>query len=313
MTRFYRYLIIIIGIIAITALLIYSQSFLDSTYQDTPVNSSVSTTQTSEEEEELQTSEENNSSTDDTQDTSSSTENEHLHQAGESWLFDQETHWKECICGERMENALHEYEWLEDVSVASGYVKLCACGYRKEIEKTILPQRQELNLCVKVQDGEAVVNTTQTVCVSLDEEIGTTIFVKCNGKEIESKCRGQEVHILASEFGFDYGNTQLEILTDTTYYHAPILLITKQITTKQQLDELNVLSKACETEENVYGGYFTLGKNIEYDGEWQNGIATQITERAAKSGNVGFCGVFDGRGYSISGMQQKGNYMVSIA
>lgn len=35
---------------------------------------------------------------------------EHVHEAGEEWLTDEERHWHECECGEKMEEALHTWD-----------------------------------------------------------------------------------------------------------------------------------------------------------------------------------------------------------
>lgn len=307
MERFGRYLTVIIGVIVITCLLIFSQDLLGSENGEDIGSSSISSEQIAGEESSSQNSNElEDSSEEFVGNNSSNTETEHQHQAIDAWVFDTTLHWKECACEEKLEVGLHVYETCNDSNTDSGYIKECFCGYKTEIGKVVLTDLQKLDLSLKVDDGNACLNEERYVSVSLGEKIGSVQFVKYNGKELQCAVSGENIILKASCFGFDYGNTQLEILTSEHYYQVPILLITKQIATARDLDEINVLSKKCEDKDDVYGGYFTLGNNIAYNSEWQGGIATKIKESLAVAGKVGFCGVFDGCGYSIDGLLQNG-------
>ena len=283
MERFSRYLVVIIGVIAITALLIYSQTVgensQDVSSDSTPSNEQIIQSDSLEDE-------------------------EHTHQAQTEWCYNAEQHWKECACLEKVQISAHEWIWAEDSSSDCGYSKQCDCGHKIIVAPTLLRQTQELYLNVQVMDENAVVHDTQSVALALDASIGNVVKVRYKGKELDFTLGANGVRLLAKEFGLDYGHSELEIITDKGYYQSPILLITKQITSKQELDEMHILSKACEAQADVYGGWFTLGADIIYNGEWTGGIAVPISESAARLGKAGFCGTFDGRGYSIVGCKR---------
>ena len=317
MNRFTRYFIIIIAVVVITALLIYSQTFTQGGQGADVGNSSAGQSQTSDEIDSSESTEDSNDISSDTSEEdssdvssedSSSSKDEHIHQALERLIFDESYHWKECSCGEVLDKSAHEFEYVAQDNGAHAYVKKCVCGYQEELQYTYLSQTQKLPLNAQVKDGQAAVNTEQTVFVTLDKPSEKVVFVKYNGREIAYTHNENIITLFASAFAFDYGEAELELLTDNGYYGVCVLLITKQLQTKADLDSLNVLSKACEQDERKYGGYFTLANNIEYNGVWQGGIATRIDDQDARSGQYGFCGVFDGCGYSISGMEQAGEY-----
>ena len=64
---------------------------------------------------------------------------EHIHDFPETWSFDDEMHWHECSCGEKIEQGAHEMEWTtvkrasaKEPGRESGVCSVC--GYTTERE-----------------------------------------------------------------------------------------------------------------------------------------------------------------------------------
>ena len=74
--------------------------------------------------------------------TVSEEEEEHTHSYGTTWKSDADSHWKECTCGEKTEEASHEFEWVTDKTATVEETGLkheeCrVCGYKRS-ENTII-------------------------------------------------------------------------------------------------------------------------------------------------------------------------------
>ena len=85
-----------------------------------------------------------------------------------------------------------------------------------------------------------------------------------------------------------------------------VLLSTVSKVLKNATDYANwiKIANACETENQILGGYFQLGANIT--------VETMVTfERYDVDGLYGFKGVFDGCGYALDGLTATGNAFIS--
>lgn len=113
--------------------------------------------------------------------------------------------------------------------------------------------------------------------------------------------------ISVSEFGKVYGENSI-----TVHYtcggknktlDVPVLLVTNILTTKADIDNFLSMADAYNgvTGDNIYDGYFMLGNDIAYNDTY---IPPMVIECTAgnEDENLGFRGVFDGAGHSISGL-----------
>lgn len=125
-----------------------------------------------------------------------------------------------------------------------------------------------------------------------------------DGKDINSSFIEGTLTINIAEFGFAYGDRELAITFmdaggTERVVNMPVLLVTKVIMDKTDLDNMKYFSKESEaSEELIYGGYFEMGTDISYNQEFNYVMPPNI---AAQSG--GFVGVFDGCGYNIDGIE----------
>ena len=141
---------------------------------------------------------------------------------------------------------------------------------------------------------------------------GTLESLLFNGEALANASYADGILTLsAADFGTSWGNQMLEAVIkdgDNTYkVNIPVLLITKVIRTVDDLKNYYNLAKACRPEAYLWAGYFVLGNNIDCTGETLYNVTDWWTfENAGKGGSftngneVGFMGVFDGRGYCIS-------------
>lgn len=102
---------------------------------------------------------------------------------------------------------------------------------------------------------------------------------------------------------------QLVIETDKAHYIHDVAVYTKILNTKEDLDSMGQLAKACEESGLLWNGYFVLGADINYNGKFTS-IADSSSiyncpERKQDWANGlvhGFAGTFDGKGHTIDGM-----------
>ncbi len=265
-------------------------------------------------------------------------ERTHEHTADESeWQSDDTDHWRNCsacgqkiesewaydaesgkdvklciVCDYKMSEREHVHAYTVWTSGEGGDVASCACG--EEFSFT----QQKVDLDVQYADlTGATVNTEKTVTVDLSvfgniSDVtakmlayeGSINMYNREGKDIASSFAEGTLTVNVSEFGFAYGDRTVAITfndeenTERTV-HVPVLLVTKVIMSKTDLDNMTYFSKESEKEADlIYGGYFELGTDIPYSGQFKYVMPTNID--AAKGG---FVGVFDGCGYNIDGIQ----------
>lgn len=115
-----------------------------------------------------------------------------------------------------------------------------------------------------------------------------------------------------------YGEKPVEIETDKGIYKTTAGIYTKILRTKEDLDQLGSWAhvEGEEGHPDTWGGYFVLGNDIAYNSRYQSFCNMEILGAMGAcsygDGNLngvlccfhrGFCGVFDGRGYNIDGME----------
>lgn len=120
---------------------------------------------------------------------------------------------------------------------------------------------------------------------------------------------------------YDTGNEAARTLTlivangDTALYRVKVLVVTKIITTYDELTKMQeyggvttaqVTDGTATCTYHNYSGYFVLGGNIIVGAEedaLEVGSRESLSSQGSINANYGFSGVFDGRGYTISGLK----------
>ena len=128
-----------------------------------------------------------------------------------------------------------------------------------------------------------------------DNALDASGFTFANGK----------LTVARSAFGFNYGEKEI-VVTDDSDKTITIAatLISKVLKNATDYANWIKIANACETENQILGGYFKLGANIT--------SATMVTfERWDVDGAYGFKGIFDGCGYAIDGLTATGNAFIS--
>ena len=195
----------------------------------------------------------------------------------------------------------HDYQWKKE---AERDIQVCACTHVNDntIVKTKLSARKEINLELSVQNG-VVLPSDSTVTLDLSEvgafESVATVFF-ANQPIAENTAE-----IALKDFGFSYGEQTLlaTVKTSDGELHeisVPVLLVSKVLKTAEDYSAFVTVSKACEQESSLWGGYFRLGNSFSV------ASVGELLDSAAMDGTQGFCGVFDGCGYTLDGFQKSG-------
>lgn len=126
------------------------------------------------------------------------------------------------------------------------------------------------------------------------------IVIKNNGTAIENVSIENGEVVMPND-DFAYGELALDVELNDRVVKANLLVVTKVLTTKQDIIDFVKMEKDAEYIEKyeytnyTYGGYYVLGNNIDMEGaEIANTIALNTSANA-----YGFNGTFDGRGYAI--------------
>lgn len=177
----------------------------------------------------------------------------------------------------------------------------------KEHIPVVLQERADVDLDLTIDPSVANTTRTYTVpqgrTVSLNGFFGDTVrYAALDGNVLdESKfsVSGNALSVQTEVFGADtYGEKTLNIQTETadSVYEitCPVLLITKQIANKGEL-EAAVSEKA--NYETIFG-YFALKQNVDFAGYASNAGYIPGWDYA-----YGFRGTLDGRGYKITKLQ----------
>ena len=168
----------------------------------------------------------------------------------------------------------------------------------------------DIDLAISVSDGNAVLNDGELEidCTAVGFVFGNVATATLDGVAMEtSKFRYEDgkLFVMLSAFGFNYGTKQM-VVTDVNGKTVTMTatLVSKVIKTADDYANWITIAKACETDNQLLGGYFKLGANIASE--------TMVTfARYDVDGQYGFKGVFDGCGYSIDGLTATGYAFIS--
>ena len=169
----------------------------------------------------------------------------------------------------------------------------------KDIDLDILVD----NDTVKLND-----NTLKIDCTAVGFTFGNVASVTMDGVAIDADgftFAGGKLSVARSAFGYNYGAKQI-VVTDDDGKTITIAatLISKVLKNATDYANWIKIANACETENQILGGYFQLGANIT--------VETMVTfERYDVDGLYGFKGVFDGCGYALDGLTATGNAFIS--
>ena len=176
----------------------------------------------------------------------------------------------------------------------------------------------DIDLGAKVIDLDIIVadngdvrlndNTLVIDCTAAGFTFGNVVSVTMDGVAIDADgftFAGGKLSVARSAFGYNYGAKQI-VLTDDDGKTITIAATLVSKVLKNATDYANwiKIANACETENQILGGYFQLGANIT--------VETMVTfERYDVDGLYGFKGVFDGCGYALDGLTATGNAFIS--
>ena len=169
----------------------------------------------------------------------------------------------------------------------------------KDIDLDILVD----NDTVKLND-----NALEIDCTAVGFTFGNVASVTMEGNAIDASSftfANGKLAVARSAFGFNYGEKEI-VVTDDSGKTITIAatLISKVLKNATDYANWIKIANACETENQILGGYFKLGANIT--------SATMVTfERWDVDGAYGFKGIFDGCGYAIDGLTATGNAFIS--
>lgn len=176
----------------------------------------------------------------------------------------------------------------------------------------------DIDLGAKVIDLDIIVadngnvrlndNTLVIDCTAAGFTFGNVVSVTMDGVAIDADgftFAGGKLSVARSAFGYNYGAKQI-VVTDDDGKTITIAATLVSKVLKNATDYANwiKIANACETENQILGGYFQLGANIT--------VETMVTfERYDVDGLYGFKGVFDGCGYALDGLTATGNAFIS--
>ena len=169
----------------------------------------------------------------------------------------------------------------------------------KDIDLDILVD----NDTVKLND-----NALKIDCTAVGFTFGNVASVTMEGNVLDASgftFANGKLTVARSAFGYNYGAKQI-VLTDDDGKTITIAATLVSKVLKNATDYANwiKIANACETENQILGGYFQLGANIT--------VETMVTfERYDVDGLYGFKGVFDGCGYAFDGLTATGNAFIS--
>lgn len=164
---------------------------------------------------------------------------------------------------------------------------------------------------------KAVLEMENLSTLTLETELlGTIESVTLHGKEVMNSCAGQTISFNKDnmpKLAKDLGEQTLYVSTNMITYELPVSLYTMIINNKAEMDSLVATSYATTEEVGVWDGYFVLGNDIDYNGEFvpmtshnhlwvildKAGMDRALRYNAAA---CGFRGIFDGMGYNIDGL-----------
>lgn len=172
-------------------------------------------------------------------------------------------------------------------------------------------------------DYRPVIDIEHGIELDLPEEVkGAVVSVTYNGVNVLKSCDGGKVTLEASSFPKEskYLGDGKDLVISTANYDYAVKadVYTMVIKTKADMDAWGNIARTNGNFDSTAAldGYFALGANIEYNGEYvsptdcdevytlnRNVIKDNTWQNTAR---FGFKGVFDGKGYNVDGMAVKG-------
>lgn len=172
-------------------------------------------------------------------------------------------------------------------------------------------------------DYRPVIDIEHGIELDLPEEVkGAVVSVTYNGVNVLKSCDGGKVTLEASSFpkGSKYLGDGKDLVISTANYDYAVKadVYTMVIKTKADMDAWGNIARTNGNFDSTAAldGYFALGANIEYNGEYvsptdcdevytlnRDVIKDNTWQNTAR---FGFKGVFDGKGYNVDGMAVKG-------
>lgn len=172
-------------------------------------------------------------------------------------------------------------------------------------------------------DYRPVIDIEHGIELDLPEEVkGAVVSVTYNGVNVLKSCDGGKVTLEASSFPKEskyLGDGKDLVISTANYdYAVEADVYTMVIKTKADMDAWGNIARTNGNFDSTAAldGYFALGANIEYNGEYvsptdcdevytlnRNVIKDNTWQNTAR---FGFKGVFDGKGYNVDGMVVKG-------
>jgi GLUG domain protein len=176
----------------------------------------------------------------------------------------------------------------------------------------------DIDLGAKVIDLDIIVadngdvrlndNILKIDCTAVGFTFGNVASVTMEGNVLDASgftFANGKLTVARSVFGYNYGEKEI-VVTDDSGKTITIAatLISKVLKNATDYANWIKIANACETENQILGGYFQLGANIT--------VETMVTfERYDVDGLYGFKGVFDGCGYALDGLTATGNAFIS--
>lgn len=142
--------------------------------------------------------------------------------------------------------------------------------------------------------------TAKTLSIPLSE-LGMSGFegeieVRAGGKALEAELNSDI--LTADTEGVPFGEQNVEIEFPDRIVRADALFVTKILTTADDIKDLTAIAGGRDPVTEAYTGYFILGDNIDLG---ETPISAPLDSGTGRVGSKGFQGVFDGRGYTLSG------------
>ena len=163
--------------------------------------------------------------------------------------------------------------------------------------------------------------TAESVSFEKDARIqGEVVSVSVEGFELFSKVESGNVYLQKAQTAkVSGGYHELSLDTDLIEYRFNSLFITDIITTKEELLNFPTLAYAESDKDYVWGGYFVLGNDIEFNGIFK-GFCNYTQCGSYLTGTpdtLGFVGTFDGQGHTINNIsftndQSEGASFISL-
>ncbi|MBR1975031.1 MAG: DUF4838 domain-containing protein [Clostridia bacterium] len=138
---------------------------------------------------------------------------------------------------------------------------------------TVQVEKQTIDLNVQVSGIKASLNETATATLdfsSVCDDLGKVMSVTYgDGIAVaDVEVDGATLTFPVKQFGWAGGEEEFTVITENVKYSVPVILATKVLKTAQDIDDMNQIAKAMESDQFTFGGYFTLGNDIAYNGNY---------------------------------------------